>query len=229
MKGITGYLVAAVVLALVGVAFLTAGNLERDLASAQEDLATLKYGGAEATFDTAERYFEYASHLPWVGNAPLNEVRARKAALHYWQQQYAAVLPQETDPVGAVPPDNLDLQLVVANAVYRAGMTQAKDRQGTLQALDAGISAYLTVLKNTSHDPDAAYNYEYLIRLRDEIDKGRRKGPGELAMRGPQGAEGAPPTIESTLSDFKIYIPLESEERQDQGVAGKAAPMKRKG
>ena len=40
---------------------------------------------------------------------------------------------------------------------------------------------------------------------------------------------GAPPTLDSTMSDFKIYIPLDSQERQDQGVAGKAAATKRKG
>lgn len=228
MKGITGYLVAAVVLALVGGVSMAASMLERDMARAQEDVATLKYDGPQATFDATERYFEYASHLPWVGNGPMNDVRARKAALRYWQQQYRAIVPQQTDPVSAVAADNVQLQLIVANAVYRTGIAEAKDRPTTLQALDAGINAYLAVLKNATHEEDAAYNYEYLTRLRDEVDKGRRK-PGELAMKGPNGAEGAPPTLESTLGDFKIYIPLESEERQDQGAAGKAAPLKRKG
>jgi hypothetical protein len=50
-----------------------------------------------------------------------------------------------------------------------------------------------------------------------------------MVLKGPDGAAGAPPTIDSTMSDFKIYIPLESQERQDQGVAGKAGPGKRKG
>ena len=99
-----------------------------------------------------------------------------------------------------------------------------------MQALDAGINAYQAVLKNTARQEDAAFNYEYLVRLRDEVDKGKRKpGPGDIVMKGPDGASGAPPTLESTMSDFKIYIPLDSQERQDQGVAGKAAAAKRKG
>ena len=53
--------------------------------------------------------------------------------------------------------------------------------------------------------------------------------PAEMVLKGPDGAAGAPPQIDSTMSDFKIYIPLESQERQDQGVAGKASGGKRKG
>jgi len=79
-------------------------------------------------------------------------------------------------------------------------------------------------------EEDAAFNFEYLVRLRDEVDKGKRKpGPQDLVLKGPDGAAGAPPQIDSSMSDFKIYIPLESQERQDQGVAGKAAQGKRKG
>ena len=230
MKGISGLLVAAVALALLGAALARVGILERDVAQAQVNVTTMNYDGVEETFDTAERYYEYGSHLPWVGNGPLNEVRARRASMHYWQKSYSTVIPQQTDPVGAVPADNTALQIIVANAVYRTGQAQSKDKATTMQALDAGINAYQAVLKNTTRQEDAAFNYEYLIRLRDDVDKGKRKpGPGDLVMKGPDGAAGAPPTLESTMSDFKIYIPLDSQERQDQGVAGKASATRRKG
>jgi hypothetical protein len=230
MKGITGYLVAAVALALLGAGLVAAGLLERDMAQAQANVTTMNYDNVEATFDAAERYYEYGSHVPWIGNGPVNDVRARKAALHYWQKSYTTILPQQTDPVGAVATDNTALQLIVADTVYRTGQAQSKDKATTMQALNAGINGYLVVLKNTARQEDAAFNYEYLIRLRDEVDKGKRKpGPGDAVLKGPDGAAGAPPTLDSTMSDFKIYIPLESQERQDQGVAGKAGPLKRKG
>ena len=230
MKGISGLLVAAAALALLGVLFAAFGLLERDMAQAQARVTTMNYDGVEETLDTAERYYEYGSHLPWIGSGPVNDVRARKAALHYWQKNYATIVPQQSDPIGAVASDNSALQLIVADAVYRNGQAQSKDKETTMQALDAGINAYLAVLKNTARQEDAAFNYEYLIRLRDEVDKGKRKpGPGELVLKGPDGAAGTPPTIDSTMSDFKIYIPLETQERQDQGVAGKAGAGKRKG
>ena len=230
MKGITGYLLSAIALALVGAALIAAGNLDRDLASAQERVVAQKYDDVEPVYETAEKYYDYASHIPGIGDGPANDIRTKHATLHYWQKDYAAVVPQQTDPIGSVAQDNTELQLVIANAMYRTAQSRMKDKESTIAALDQGIAAYVAVLKNAPKNEDAAFNFEYLVRLRDEVDKGKRKpGPQELVLKGPDGAAGAPPQIDSSMSDFKIYIPLESQERQDQGVAGKAAPGKRKG
>ena len=230
MKGITAYIVLAVALALLGAGLLVAANLDRDLATAAEHVVAQKYGDVEPAYETAERYYDYASHIPGVGAGPANDIRAKHATLHYWQKDYAAVIPQQTDPVGSVPQDNSDLQLVVANAVYRVAQSKMKDKETTMAGLDQGILSYVTVLKNSPKNEDAAFNFELLVRLRDELDKGKRKpGPAEMVLKGPDGAAGAPPQIDSSMSDFKIYIPLETQERQDQGVAGKAAAGKRKG
>src|SRR5262252_575521 len=230
MKGITGYLISAIVLGLVGAALLSAASLDRDLAAVQERVIAQKYDNVEPTYEAAEKYYDYASHVPGIGDGPANDIRTKHATLHYWQKDYAAVLPQQNDPVGAVPQDNGDLQRVVANAVYRQNQSKMKDKETTIAALDQSILTYVTVLKNAPRNEDAAYNFELLVRLRDEIDKGKRKpGPAEAVLKGPDGASGQPPTVDSSMSDFKIYIPLESQERQDEGVAGKAAPGKRKG
>lgn len=227
MKSIAGYLMAAAVAVLLGGGCLAIGLLDRDLARAQENLATRNYAESEAAYDTAERYFEYASHVPFVGNGPVNDVRARQAALKYWQRQYREIVSQQPDPVGSVASDNVDLQLLVADAVYRMGQAQATDRESLMMALDAGISGYQTVLKNAAPPEEAAYNYEYLVRLRNELDKGSRKltKPGE---KDPEGAAGAPPAVQNER-EFKIYVPLEPDERKNEGEAGKAAPAKRKG
>ena len=230
MKGITAYIVLAVALALLGAGLLTAASLDRDLAAAAERVVAQKYDNVEPAYETAEKYYDYASHIPGVGAGPANDIRAKHATLHYWQKDYAAVIPQQTDAVGAVPQDNPDLQLVVANAVYRVAQSKMKDKETTLAGLDQGILSYVTVLKNSPRNEDAAYNFELLVRLREELDKGKRKpGPADAVLKGPDGAAGAPPQIDSTMSDFKIYIPLETQERQDQGVAGKATSSKRKG
>ena len=232
MKGITGYLLGAVVVALLGGVCLAAGLLERQMARAQQQFAALDYVEPDATFETAERYFEYGSRLPWIGSGPLNDVRARRAALRYWQQQYGTIVPRQIDPVGAIASDNIELQLVVANAVYRAGQAGADDRQAALEALDAGIGAYLSVLENATRHEDAAYNYEYLVRLRDDIDQERLAGFPEAEEDGPLGREGGPlvPGGGDTI-DFRIYIPVEPEElfRGQGGDAGQAGPSERKG
>jgi hypothetical protein len=229
MKGIAGILFGAFVLALVGSACLVLGLLDRDMVRAQQDINTQNYAGAEATYDKAERYFQYASHIPGIGNRPVNDIRARKAALRYWQRDYGAIVPKQSDPVTAIPSDNVELQFVVANAVYRSNLARAKDRPSTLQALDAGINAELAVLKNAKRHDDAAYNLEYLVRLRDDVEKGRRR----LAPLNPPlsalGSLGIPSSDLESSGTFKLYVPLDSEERNKVGNAGKAVPKGRKG
>jgi hypothetical protein len=229
MKKAIRYFLGGVMAALLGAVCLAAGRLERDIARAQQDVAVEHYDRSDATFATAERYFEYGSRIPGVGNGPLNEMRARRAALRYWQHQYEAVAPQLEDPVAAIPPDNVDLQVIVANAVYRARRAEAKDRESSIEALNSAISAYATALKNSRRREDAAFNYEYLVRLRDEFEKERRKPELTAGQEeNPFGRAAAPFTRSGDTSKFKVLVPLESSEPSESG-AGKAAPMKRKG
>lgn len=229
MRGIAGYLIATIVLALAGSESLAVGLLNRGLARAQEEFLTRKYDAPEATLEAAERYLEYGERIPWISRGPLADVRARKATVRYWQRRYAEIAAQQTEPLEGRGGENVPLQLVVANAVFRNAQAGAKDKQTTLQALDAGITAYVAVLKNTTRVEDAAYNYEYLLRLRDEVDKGRRKPGLPEEPVGPLGSPGSFPAAEGKMQDFKTFIPLESDERKDAGAAAKAPPMKRKG
>src|SRR5687768_4956571 len=95
------YLVGAVVAAVLGGVCLASGFLQRDMAHAQRDVALQKYSDADITFERAERYFEYGSRIPGVGNRLVNEVRARRAASHYWQRQYETLVPDQGDPTNA--------------------------------------------------------------------------------------------------------------------------------
>lgn len=229
MKSITVLLVAGLVFAGLGAVALTAARLERHMADAQEQLATLQYAEAQASLEAAEDYLETAQWLPFVGDASLNEVRARKAALLYWQGDYDGVLPQQVEPVAAVDEDNVELQFVVANAAFRVGLGGAKDRASALQALNDAANGYATVLRNATWLEDAAHNYEYAIRLRDQIAKGGRP-PAPSPQTGADLGEGGAPTPATTMKGFEIYIPLEGSERTpDGGEAGKATAKQRKG
>ena len=64
------------------------------------------------------------------------------------------------------------------------------------------------------------------MRLRDDIAKGRRKAE-PLDVSGPHGHVGGP--LIKGKDEFKIYIPLQSDEIDKGVTAGKAAPIKRKG
>lgn len=229
MKSVSAFLVAAALFAIVGFGALTAARLQRHMADAQERIATQQYDGAQESLDAAEGYLEFARWLPGVGDDALKQVRARKAALLYWRGDYEGVLPAQAEPVAAVDEENAELQLVVANAAYRASLARAKERADTLQALNEAVNGYAIVLKNDTWAEDAAHNYEYVVRLRDEVAKGRRP-PTPQPEQGADLGEGGAPTPATTTQGFEIYIPLEGNERTPaSGEAGKAEANKRKG
>jgi hypothetical protein len=233
MRGITGWVAGAVVLALAGAMCLGASRLDRQMADAQQTLVTSDYDAADASLQVIERYYQYASRVPWVGEGPVNDVRARRAAIKYWQRRYGALAPADrTDPVADVPADNLPLQVIVADSVYRDTQTRAKDRATMLRMLDSSVAAYRTVLSNARRPDDAswgkvaAYNYEYVVRLRADIVRGRRALPPPVGDR-TFGSQGKPEDA-TFENQFKRYVPLEKEEREE-GNPGKEPPPARKG
>lgn len=234
MKGIARYVMGAGVFAVIGAGCLGASRLDRQMAQAQQALLTSDYGAADASLSVVERYYQYASGVPWVGDGPVNDVRARKAAINYWQRQYRVLAPADrTDPVADVAPGNVPLQLIVADAVYRDGQPRAKDRNTALAILESAINAYRAVLNNARRPEDAsyaeaaAYNYEYVVRLRDETLKGRRRALPSPDDAGSFGLEGEVESAEFER-EFKQYVPLEQEER-DEPAAGEFEPPARKG
>jgi hypothetical protein len=231
MRSIVAFVIGAVVLGVLGVACLGVAQLEGHMADAQERLATLQYTAATDSLEQAEQYADQARFVPWLGRDERQEIHARTAAVQYWQKQYETVVPAQAEPVAAVGDDNVELQLVVANAAYRLGQAKSTDRLAAMKALEESASGYLTVLKNNTWHPDAAFNYEYIIRLRDELAKGKQPSqpPKDQSEDADNGESGAPSPATSSKG-FQIYIPLEQGEKNPAGgEAGKAAPRERKG
>jgi hypothetical protein len=218
----------ALVLAVLAGVCLAAGIVDREIVRTQENSFALEYSESAESFDTAESYLRYGSWIPSVGRQ-LNDVRARRASMFYWQREYDRIVPQDADPLAGISPENVDLQLIAANAAYRKSQPGARDRTSALRALDAAINAYVAVLRNAA-DEAAAYNYEYLARVREDIDKGRRKADlTEKAEDGPAGEQGGLPPEDANKRDLKILIPLDPSEMDKAVDPGKGAPIERKG
>jgi hypothetical protein len=203
------------------------------MVNAQRTLLTSDYDAADASLQSAEPYYGYASRLPGVGERAANEIRTRRAAVKYWQRKYSALAPADrTDPVADVAADNVPLQAIVADAVYRGGQARGKDRATMLQMLDSSIAAYQAVLRNVRRPEDAlygeqaAYNYEYVVRLRNEIVNGRRRQLPPPVDEHTLGSEGKSenPAFEN---QFKPYVPLDKDERQNESPGKFEAPVRK--
>lgn len=228
MKTMAMLFISAAVLAVAGAGALAASRYQRALADAQAQAATGRYVEAAASLDAAERALGYGRRLPGIGPRAARTIEARRAALRYWQGQYEAILPAPAEPVAAIGENDHELQLIVANAAFRAGQRRASDRESLVQALDEAASGFLTVLKNDPLSEDAAFNYEYVSRLRDDVARGRRppNPPSEQSDFGESGA----PSSATGQQQFKIYVPLQGDEKNPEGGdAGKASARERKG
>jgi hypothetical protein len=231
MRTIVALVVVTIVLGVFGAACLGVARLENHMADAQQRLATLQYDAAKESLTAASEYADHARWVPWLGRDERQEIRARNAGLQYWKKEYDVLVPAQAEPVAAVGDDNVELQLVVANAAFRMGQGRSKDKTATMKALEEAASGYLTVLKNNTWHSEAAYNYEYIIRLRDELAKGKQppQPPKDQSEESDNGESGAPSPATSSKG-FQIYIPLEQGEKNPSGgEAGKAAPKERKG
>ena len=111
-----------------------------------------------------------------------------------------------------------------------------------LPILDTVIQQYAEVLRKDPTAADAAYNYEFVSKMRDSLAKAPAKGSpkdkkpekAELVSAdlptGPtvHGRPGAPP--EGTpMSDFKTISPMRYDEREEQMDPGRGKEIKRKG
>jgi len=242
MKSVVGPFVIAALLALAGAAFWMAGHTERRLADVHQQLAVLRYADAMNEDEDVEASLGMARRLPRVGEALANEVRDEHALAQYWQSEYAAIEPKR-DASGMITETDPQLLLVGANAEFRASQ-HANDRAETLRRLDRVVKTYGDVLR-TQASPDVSYNYEYVVRLRENLSRARQaplkssdtrvaqKGAGEAPSDLPMGPTlhgypGGPPKG-TDMSQFKIVIPKRGEERKDNPEAGKGGAKIRKG
>lgn len=141
------------------------------------------------------------------------------ATAGYWQADYTALAA------------NPDAKLLAANAAYRTLRREGGTWQTVVGRLDTVIKSYGEVLRAEPEQVDAAFNYEYAIRLRSLV--ATRKQPvapyesmaSDITIHGTAGA----PPAESDTKKFKMIVPMRPDERLEAERAGKGATKVRKG
>ena len=82
-----------------------------------------------------------------------------------------------------------EVMFVATNTAFRAATRQTTDRPRTVERLDTVIQAYGEVLRSDPANVDAAYNYEYAVRTRDIIARGRNTTKGRKPVDDELGRE----------------------------------------
>ena len=223
------YLIVTLLLASVAVAFLVRSQLERRIANADRNLATLNLARAAEQYDALAGSLAATGRLPWLLRNSRNAVAARQAAVRYWDGDYTPIVAHYASADSPSIADNPDLEFVVANADYLSAQRPNSSRDLALGTLDHAIGVYRRFLEANDGHLDAAFNYELVVRLRNQIAAG-----GALpAFRRPAvpGNQGDDPE-EAEMEDVQIYVPrdrLVDPEDTDDPTIGEGAPIRKRG
>ena len=224
-------LAIAIALAIGAWVSWSEAKLADRIGDAKQHIATLRYADVAADLENGTRLSEY---LPQERSL-LDEARAAKSSVAYWLGRY--------DEVGSDSDDtavDAEVLLTVANAAFRESQRDPATGQAAAQQLDGVLNAYASALKASARDLDAAYNYEFVARYRDQLARTPGKGlkppavaaaamAGDLPS-GPtiHGRPGAPPP-EAKMEELQMLAPMEYGDREAQPEATPGAKRERKG
>jgi len=223
---LTRLIVAAL---LIGAADVVrrAATAEERLADAQQQFTTQPGSVTPATYDEVENALAFTAGIPVVGPSLLDEVREQRAIAAYWNGDYAAVA--ASAPASEDESGDPALKFLAANAAYRSTIQSRLERAALLRALDESLRRYGDVLEAAPSHSGAAYNYEFVARLRTALARGRQ---GELLANETRpnmhGEEGDPPQG-TKPPEFNVIVPLRPDERQEQFDAGVGGVTRRRG
>ena len=193
----------------------------------------LQYDAAEDSLDEAGAVRRTTrAGCPWLGCDERQEIRARDGGAAVLAAAVRRAAAGEADPVAAVEDDNVELQLVVANAAYRAGQGRYEaTRPRRCRRSRRPRRGYLTVLKN------GAWHERRRLQLRVPRPAARRARQGQAAAaaaegrarRRDNGEAGAPSAATNRRGSRSTFRSKSGEKNPAGGEAGKAAPKERKG
>ena len=211
-----GQVLIAVALLAVGAILWRAGELEHRVAAAERDLVMLHY--EEAGRAAAQSPGRLANLMPGTGRT-VTDAKSLETTSAYWRGDYDTVA------------SNQDAKLLAANAAYRTLRKQGGTWQTVVGRMDSVVKSYAEILREQPDNLEAAFNYEYAVRLRAVITA--RKQPVAPVGEGGSlltihGFEGAPPE-ESDMKKFKMIVPMRPDERLEAERAGKGTTKVRKG
>ena len=209
-----GQLLIVLVLLAAGVILWRTSESEHRLAAAERDLVTLRYEAASAQAQGPGRI---AGLLP--GNGRLaTDAKALTATAAYWQGDYNTVTA------------NADAKLLAANAAYRTLRKEGGSWQAVVGKMDSVVKSYAEILREQPDNAEAAFNYEYTVRLRAVMAARKQSvAPSNAAATLTlHGIAGAPPEV-SDMKKFKMIVPMRPDERLEAEKAGKGTTKVRKG
>jgi hypothetical protein len=232
MRTLITRMLIAFVLAMAAWLSWSESTLAARVAQARQDIATFDHENIDALTPRAA----LSDYLPGDRPRLADDIRMAKATVAYWLGRYSAVTSGTADS-GA----DAAILRATANAAYREAQRDTAAGPAAVQRLDGVLQAYASALKASPRDVEAAYNYEYVARIRDQV---ARSPQGRIAtspaLAGPvmggdlpagatiHGGPGAPPP-DAKMEELQTIMPMEYGDREMQPEPTPGAKRERKG
>jgi hypothetical protein len=232
MRTVITRMLIAVVLAVAAFLSWSESKLAARVADAKQDIATLNHDNLDALTPQAA----LSDYLPGDRRHLSDDVRVAKATVAYWLGRYGAVAADTTEGQA-----DAEILLTAANAAYREAQRDPAVGPAAVQRLDGVLQAYASAMKASPKNIEAAYNYEYVSRIRDQV---ARSPQGRIAKSpaaaGPvmggdlpagatiHGGPGAPPP-DAKMEELQTIAPMEYGDREAQPEATPGGKRERKG
>lgn len=217
MRSLSASFTLALLLAAAGGLLWLAGAREERLAAAEYHFVTLRYETAAIELADMNQTSLLDPLFDRLGVAAGTDA----ITVRYWQGDYAAAADSEAP----------ELKLLATNADYRSMRAAGGTYQAVVGRLDNLAKRYADVLRSDPGNEDAAYNYEFILRLRQAAMMAKQpippRDPGDTGIT-MHGAPGIVPP-ESDGKKFKMIVPMMPDERQEAEEAGRAGRKVRKG
>lgn len=233
MKTTLTRLLVAAVLAIAAWLSWSESQMAAQVADARQSIATFDHGDADAW---AARK-TVADYLPGERRSLADDIRVAKARVAYWLGRYDTVAADTT----ASTADG-EILLAVANAAFRSAQRETVTGPAAAQRLDGVLQAYASALKASPRNAEAAYNYEFVARVRDRVAIAANmripRAPGvagEPVMAGDlpagptiHGNPGTPPP-DAKMEELQMIAPMDYGDREAQPTPTPGARRERKG
>jgi hypothetical protein len=230
MRVIVRHVAISVSMGVISVVCLITALLEGDMAQGDKELSAANLAAADRYYSSALGRVSYFDRIPLMFSDARAEIVVNRAAIRYWQGDYVGLLADYPSLQSSMSDDDIRLGLVVAGSAYRVGQHRDVTSSEMLNSLDQAIGMYAQLLESDHRSYDAAFNYEFLIRLREALSGGAEWVP--RGLENPLGEEGGSPMDEETqIDDLQIFVPMSVDEldRIDEPTMGSDTPIRRRG
>ncbi|HOO89742.1 MAG TPA: hypothetical protein PLA74_02860 [Syntrophales bacterium] len=237
MKGILGTVMAIALSFMLACGALGIGFYHLEIARAEEALMTFDTALADRIYARLEKMVDMGKNIPWIFERVRSDLQVCRNRVSYWRRDYTAILEKTASIEKNKKIINPSLYFIRANARYRS-ITGEESREKVIRDLDQSIRDYAGTIDADPMFEDAAFNYEFLVMLRNNVVTDGQPIPLmhqstqmlQDQMKSVHGGQGAEPGFKIP-QQIKILVPMEDgEDPQKRGPEpGKGSATKRRG